>query len=94
MTWPTGDACPECGRPMDVGAVGLPGETITWQQCDGCRIGWGPFTGFVDLDRDERLVTDGGEDSERLPWCTECDVIAVPTDRNECGRCGTRVGFR
>lgn len=38
---------------MDVGAVGLPDETITWQQCDGCRIGWGPFTGFVDLDEEE-----------------------------------------
>ena len=51
--WPTGDPCPECGDPMDVGAVGNPGETITWQQCEDCGIGWGPYTGHVDLDAEE-----------------------------------------
>ena len=56
MPWPTGDPCPECGELMDVGAVGNPGETITWQDCEDCGIGWGPFTGFVPLDEDE---TDG-----------------------------------
>ena len=47
---PTGDDCPECGETMEVGAWGLPEESITWQECDDCRIGWGPFTGYVDLD--------------------------------------------
>lgn len=51
--FPVGDPCPSCGSSMDVGAVGLPDETITWQQCEDCRIGWGPFTGFVDLDEEE-----------------------------------------
>ncbi|WP_311170633.1 hypothetical protein [Halobellus ordinarius] len=62
---PMGHPCPECGDLMDVGAWGLPGESITWQQCDDCRIGWGPFTGYVDLDKDdvdrgEGVATDGG----------------------------------
>lgn len=62
--WPTGDPCPECGEPMDVGAVAPIGEAITWQECDDCGIGWGPFTGYVDTDEetgDAELVTDGGE---------------------------------
>lgn len=46
--WPTGDPCPECSEPMDVGAVGFPGETITWQECEDCNVGWGPLTGYVD----------------------------------------------
>ena len=50
MSWPTGDPCPKCGEPMDVGAVGNPGETITWQECKECSIGWGPFTGYVATD--------------------------------------------
>jgi len=64
--WPNGDPCPKCGELMDVGAVGNPGETITWQECEDCGIGWGPFTGYVDTDEDESLdrgdglVTDGG----------------------------------
>jgi hypothetical protein len=70
--WPSGDPCPECGELMDVGAVGNPGETITWQECEDCGIGWGPFTGFVDTDRDESLdrgdglLTDGGVETDRL----------------------------
>jgi hypothetical protein len=35
---------------MDVGAVGNPGETITWQQCDECGVGWGRYTGWEDLE--------------------------------------------
>lgn len=50
--WPDGDPCPECGELMDVGVVGTPAETITWQQCDDCRLGWGPVTGYVDLERE------------------------------------------
>ena len=53
MSWPDGDPCPECGELMDVGAVGNPGENITWQECDDCQIGWGPFTGYVELDEEE-----------------------------------------
>lgn len=63
--WPEGDPCPECGDLMDVGAVGNPGETITWQECEDCNIGWGPFTGYVDtsdnVDRGEGIRTDGGQ---------------------------------
>jgi hypothetical protein len=61
--WPDGDPCPECGDLMDVGTVGNPGETVSWQECEDCRLGWGPFTGFVDLDEDPddaQLVADGG----------------------------------
>lgn len=50
MTWPTGDPCPECGETMAVGAVGQPGDTITWQSCSDCHIGWGPWTGYVETD--------------------------------------------
>jgi uncharacterized paraquat-inducible protein A len=31
------------------------------------------------------------EETERLPWCPECEVIAVPTDEGECGSCGTET---
>lgn len=68
--WPSGDACPECGDLMNVGAVGTPGETVAWQECEDCGIGWGPFTGYVDTDEendDAELVTDGGR--TRLPVC-------------------------
>jgi hypothetical protein len=38
---------------MDVGAVGVDpngAESITWQECEECSIGWGPFTGYVDTE--------------------------------------------
>lgn len=57
MSWPTGDPCPDCEEPMDVGAVGNPGETITWQSCEDCGIGWGPYTGFVPLEDDTNAIT-------------------------------------
>ncbi|WP_435346061.1 hypothetical protein [Haloarchaeobius sp. HRN-SO-5] len=71
--WPTGTPCPECGEPMDVGAVSTPGDSITWQQCDECGLGWGPFTGYVTLDSendDTPAVTDGG--------VTICDACQTP----------------
>lgn len=46
--WPEGDPCPDCGELMDVGAAGSPGG-ITWQECEECQIGWGPWTGFCDI---------------------------------------------
>lgn len=61
--WPDGDPCIDCGELMEVGAVGNPGETITWQECEDCGIGWGPFTGYVDIDEDpdeSPLRADGG----------------------------------
>jgi len=69
--WPDGDPCPECDRLMDVGGVGNPGEQITWQQCDDCRIGWGQFTGFVDFDEDDvsiasfTIMSDDKQDNQR-----------------------------
>jgi hypothetical protein len=41
---------------MEAGAWGwspTTGETVDWAQCDDCRLGWGPWTGVVDLDDDE-----------------------------------------
>ena len=78
--WPTGDACPECGYSMEVGAVGTPFERITWQQCGGCRIGWGPVSGFVDLEDDEPvLMTDVGHHVDE-EFVTDCDRL-----RQKCG---------
>jgi hypothetical protein len=34
------------------------------------------------------------DETERLPWCTECEAFAVPTDDGNCGDCGTSVTFR
>jgi len=33
-------------------------------------------------------------ETETLPWCENCEVIAVPTDAGECGECGTTVVYR
>lgn len=51
--WPNGNLCPVCCDRMDVGAVGndpIFGETISWQKCENCQLGWGPFSGYVDLE--------------------------------------------
>jgi len=50
--WPSGDPCPNCGELMDVGAISNPGEDITWQECEDCGLGWGPFTGLVEVDEE------------------------------------------
>ena len=48
-----GDPCPDCEEPMAVQSVTTKpdGATmITWQVCADCDLGWGPFSGYVDID--------------------------------------------
>jgi len=96
--WPDGDPCISCGEPMEVGAVGNPGETITWQECEDCGIGWGPFTGYVDTDDnpdESPLVTDGGRvvhpgDAARGPaGIGDQSEPTCPNGDVECARPGT-----
>jgi len=32
--------------------------------------------------------------TERMPWCDDCNAIAVPTDDGVCGVCGAQVSMR
>jgi hypothetical protein len=34
------------------------------------------------------------ETPERMPWCPECELIAVPDTGGVCGECGAAVVFR
>lgn len=50
---PMGPPCRECGDRMDPGAAGVDAhgvESVSWATCEDCGLGWGPFTGFVDLE--------------------------------------------
>jgi hypothetical protein len=33
------------------------------------------------------------DEHDRLPWCPDCEAIAVPED-GACGKCGTAVEYR
>ena len=71
---PEGDPCPACGDQMDVGAVGNPGETITWQSCDECEIGWWPFTGWVDQRLDDELAAETAT-LDQILAARECEPV-------------------
>lgn len=31
------------------------------------------------------------EETERHPWCFDCDCYSVPNENGECGNCGSEV---
>lgn len=33
-------------------------------------------------------------DTEIIPWCSNCEAYAVPTEDGECGECGHDVAYR
>jgi len=37
-------------------------ESITWQECEGCGIGWGPFSGWVDTETEEAVELEAVDD--------------------------------
>lgn len=46
---------------------------------------------------DPEARPDGGQapcGDERLPWCENCEAIAVPTEGGDCGECGGSVVFK
>lgn len=54
--------CPECGRRMEVGAMGydpMTGSSVTWAACECCPVGWGQFTGFEHTDEEPCKHVDG-----------------------------------
>lgn len=49
---PMGPPCRDCGDRMEPGAAGVDAhgvESVSWATCADCALGWGPFTGFVEL---------------------------------------------
>lgn len=105
-----GGVCIDCGRPDEAPAVrerensgGITiadgGHDLVDVACERC--GHSPAGAIVDGEvlcgecaRVEQAITDGGRETERLPWCPNCEAFAVPSDDGECGDCGTDVVYK
>jgi hypothetical protein len=60
---PRGPPCPVCDEYMTAESYGWAphtGETVDLAECYDCEMGWGPFTGYVDLRAEEG--PDGGRE--------------------------------
>lgn len=69
---PLGPPCRNCDEPMTVeswGWASTTGETVDWAVCEGCGLGWGPVTEWVDLNADDEAERDpnGGRDQPPNP---------------------------
>lgn len=52
-TRPRGPPCRDCGEDMTADSFGWApdtGPTVDWAECVDCGLGWGPLTGWVELD--------------------------------------------